>query len=87
MIARNLTTSSFRFFVTLSEAATGAVGVNYVTQPGTVTLSSDFTQTSGTLNFAVGETSKEVVVPVIRDASVESNETFLLLLLGLGLTH
>jgi methionine-rich copper-binding protein CopC len=76
-------TSGFHFFVTLSRAATSAVTVNYTTASGTATSGSDFTPASGTLTFAVGETVKEVVVPVVRDATQETSETFTLALSGL----
>src|SRR5207253_2499336 len=33
-------------------------------------------QRSGTITFAAGETSKTIVVPVIDDTTIESNETF-----------
>jgi hypothetical protein len=40
----------------------------------------DFATTVGTLNFAPGETSKVINVPLIDDGHVESSETFQLLL-------
>src|SRR5262249_41070832 len=49
--------------------------VNYATSDGTATAGSDYTATSGTLNFAAGETSKTFTVPISDDTSVEGNET------------
>ena len=45
------------FTVSLSAAATSAVSVNYATANGSATAA-DFTAANGTLNFAVGETSR-----------------------------
>lgn len=53
----------------------GAVSVNYATSNGTATAGSDYTATSGTLNFAAGETSKTFTVPIIDDTAVEGSET------------
>ena len=38
----------------------------------------DYTTTSGTLNFAVGDTTATVTVPIIADSADEYDETFLL---------
>jgi uncharacterized repeat protein (TIGR01451 family) len=50
--------------------------VDYATSDGTAQAGSDYTATSGTLNFAAGETSKNVTVPITDDNSVEAAETF-----------
>ncbi len=55
---------------------TTAFSVNYATESGTATTGSDFTSTSGTLNFASGETSKTITIPINNDSEVEANETF-----------
>src|SRR5262249_42554006 len=56
------------------------VSVNYATSDGTATAGSDYTASSGTLNFAVGETSKTFTVPIIDDTTVEGDETVNLML-------
>ena len=69
--------------------------VHYATSPGTALAGSDFTGTSGTLTFAAGETAKTIVVPILDDALVESDETFSVVLsapgggaaLGATITH
>lgn len=43
------------------------VSVSYASVNGTATAGSDYTATQGTLNFAVGETSKTITVPLIDD--------------------
>ncbi len=70
------TTSAFAFTVTLSEASSGTVTVNFATQDGTATAGSDYQAASGTLTFNPGETSKTVVVNVFGDNVVEQDETF-----------
>ena len=70
------------FTVTLSQAATGPVTVNYATANGTATAGSDYTALSGTLTFAAGETTKTITVPITGDTAVEANETFTISLAG-----
>ena len=74
------TDSTLDFVVTLDPAADGEVTVDYATQDGTATAGSDYTETSGTLTFDVGETSKTVSVPIIEDTTDDDGETFKLLL-------
>ncbi len=52
------------------------VGVAYATQDGTANAGEDYTQTTGTLVFAQGETVRNVWVPVLRDELLEGDETF-----------
>ncbi len=66
--------------VTLSSASALTVTVAYATSNGTATAGSDYTSTSGTLTFAVGETSKTINVPVLGDGLIEPNETYTLAL-------
>jgi Tol biopolymer transport system component len=60
--------------VTRTPGATGAATVSYTTLGGTATPGSEFTPTSGTLDFAPGEESKQFVVPVFNDALDEADE-------------
>lgn len=66
------------FTVSLSAPAGEPSSLNFATADGTATAGSDYLSTSGTLNFAVGDTSQTVVVPVQGDTLVEGNETFFL---------
>lgn len=69
--------------VTRTGGSTGAASVSYATANGTATAGSDFTSTSGTLNWADGDVGmKNIVVPITDDATVESSETFTVTLSG-----
>ncbi len=54
----------------------GAASVSYETVNGTATDAADYTATIGTINFAGGETTKTVSIPIIDDAEVEPTENF-----------
>jgi len=69
-------TSTARFNVTLSSAASTPVTVVYATANGTATSGSDYTAKSGTITFAPGETIKTIDVVVTADTQVETDETF-----------
>ena len=72
------------FTVTLSRPAARPVTVAYATADGTAQAGADYTAASGTLTFAVGETSKTVSIVVLDDAHDEGEETFTLLLSNLS---
>ena len=65
-----------KFEVTLSEAATAVVMVDYSTVDGTAVARSDYTTTSGTLSFEQGEERKTILVPTVQDATAEETEVF-----------
>ena len=68
--------SSITFTVTLDEAATATVTVDYTTSDGTADAGDDYTAKSGTLSFSAGETSKTISVAIEDDIENESDETF-----------
>ena len=68
------------FEVTLSRAVADTVTVDYATSDGTATAGEDYEETSGTLTFVPGETSKTVSVPVLNDSVSERAESFTLTL-------
>ncbi len=68
------------FTVTLSAPSGQAVSVNYATASGTATSGADFTSASGTLNFALGVTTRTITVPIVNDTLFEQSENFSLLL-------
>jgi hypothetical protein len=50
--------------------------VDYATVNGTATATSDFAAQTGTLVFAVGETSKTITIPLVDDATAEPSKSF-----------
>ena len=74
-------TTNLIFTVTLDQAATDPVSVDFVTGDGTATSAGgapDFQAVNGTVTFDPGETSKNVFVPIIGDTVPEGAETLTL---------
>jgi hypothetical protein len=68
---------SVRIYVSRTVSSAGAVSVSYATANGTATAGSDYTVTSGTLNWANGDTTdKYFDVPILNDNLYEDDETF-----------
>ncbi|MDP2882175.1 MAG: retention module-containing protein, partial [Azonexus sp.] len=63
------------FTVTRSGALDQPASVTYGTADGTAAAGSDYTASSGVLNFAAGETSKTVTVALNNDTIFEGPET------------
>ena len=68
--------TAISFTVTLDEAATGTVTVDYQTRDGTAEAGDDYTATSGTLTFGAGTTSQNLSVEIEDDIENEDDETF-----------
>lgn len=64
------------FTVRLTIVSDQAISVDYASSNGSAMAGSDYTAVSGTLNFAVGEISKVISVPINDDDIVEGNEAF-----------
>ncbi|HVG24683.1 MAG TPA: Calx-beta domain-containing protein, partial [Thermoanaerobaculia bacterium] len=59
----------------------GAASVHYFTFGGSSLENSDYTKTTGTLNWGDGDgAGKSITVPIVDDNSVEGNEDFLIIL-------
>lgn len=71
--------ASMSFTVTLTEATSQPVTIAYRTEDGSATAGEDYVATSGTLEFAPGQTSLTVSVPVLSNSETE-DETFTLVL-------
>lgn len=54
----------------------GPVSVSFATIAGSATAGSDFEATSGTVNFADGQTSQTITINILDDSDDEPNETF-----------
>ena len=70
--------------VRLSLPTTVPVGVDFATAPATASDGQDFTPTSGRLVIAAGETTATVTVPILDDATDETDETFTVALANPG---
>jgi len=57
-----------------------AMTINYATSNGSAEQPGDYINTSGSLQFAAGETFKSFVVPIVNDAVVERTENINLIL-------
>ena len=66
------------FEVTLDRPASEPVMVDYATADETATAGEDYRAASGTLELAVGETSKTIEVAVLADTEEEGEETLTL---------
>ncbi len=64
------------FTVTLGEATSETVSVDYATADGTAAAGADYTATSGTVRFSPGTTSQALAVAIADDIENESDETF-----------
>ncbi|MFM6224184.1 MAG: Calx-beta domain-containing protein [Dolichospermum sp.] len=61
--------------LTRSNGSDGAVSVRINLTNGTATAPSDYNNTAITVNFANGETSKTVTIPIVNDSQFETDET------------
>jgi hypothetical protein len=69
--------TNFVFAINLSAASNQQVTVNFATANGTATTANnDYLAFSGILTFAPGDTTKFVTIPVVGDTTVETDETF-----------
>jgi hypothetical protein len=75
VVAENVAGSQALVNVSLSRAHSETVTVNYATANGTAIADEDYTEASGTLTFAPGDTSEHIIVPIINDTVDELDET------------
>jgi glucose/arabinose dehydrogenase len=54
----------------------GAASIDYRTVDASAKAGSDYTAVSGRLNFASGDTSKSIIIPILNDTIAEGNENF-----------
>ena len=70
-------TQTATFTVSLSRAVSQDVAVSFATSDGTATFAGgDYSQASGTLVFAAGQTTRTINVTVAGDTADENDETF-----------
>jgi hypothetical protein len=75
IIEGNSGTKNLIFTVTRT-GGTAAFSVDYATADATASAGQDYAATSGTLQFAVGDTAKTVAVAITGDTIAEPNEYF-----------
>jgi hypothetical protein len=69
-------TRNAAFTVSLSARSGKTITLTYATADNSAIGGSDYVGTFGSLQFAPGETSRSILVPVKGDTTVEANETF-----------
>jgi hypothetical protein len=69
-------TTAYTFTVSLSRASSKQVSVRFATADGSAVAGVAYVRSSGTLNFARGQTRKSVTVLVKGDATYEPDESF-----------
>ena len=79
-VATEGTDANLSFTVTLRPKPVESMTVAYATSDGTATAGSDYTTTSGTLTFNVGQSQKTIQVPITNDTVADSGETLTLTL-------
>ena len=72
------------FAVTLTNAVTGNVTVQYVLVAGTATSGVDYTYTGGTATITAGSTGTTIAITTIEDAIYEGTESFQIILSNVG---
>src|SRR4030095_6441056 len=72
----NSGTSSATFTVSLSNASSQTITVNYATADNTASAGSDYVSTSGTLTFTPEQLTQTIAVTVTGDTTFEPTETF-----------
>ena len=83
LLEGNSGTTAFVFTVSLSNASSQAITVNFATADGSATLAdSDYQGGAGSVTFAPGTTSQTITVLVNGDTKFEPDETFTVNLSG-----
>jgi hypothetical protein len=80
----NAGTSPAVFTVTLSNVSGKPILLQYTTADGSATAGSDYASTTGTVSIAAGVLSTTIPILVNGDTFSESNETFVVNLIGAG---
>jgi beta-glucanase (GH16 family) len=69
-------TTQFVFTITLDQASTKTVTVNYSTVEGSAKATEDFITQTQTVSFAPNEIQKTIIIPVVADDMKEMDEDF-----------
>jgi Calx-beta domain-containing protein len=66
--------------VSRTNADLGAASVHFATADDSATAGADYTAAAGDLDFAAGETSKTIIIPILNDKIAEGPEVFTVVL-------
>lgn len=72
----NSGTTQFAFTISLSQATSKTVSVNYATAEGSAKANEDFIASAQTVTFQPNETSKTILIPVVGDDIKEGDDDF-----------
>ena len=70
--------SQLTFEVTLSSSSQSVVTAEYNTSDATARAGQDYNAASGTVSFAAGSTSQQIIVEILNDSDDEEDEQFLI---------
>ena len=65
--------------VTRTGNTSDVLNLQYATSQGTAAATTDYTSISGSLNFAAGEVTKNIAIPIVNDSMDEADESLLLI--------
>ncbi len=81
----DVTTVNLVFDISMSNQSDANVSFNYTSADGTATIANnDYTLTSGSHTLIPGQTTKQILVPIIGDCVIEPNEIFGMILSSLN---
>ncbi len=72
----NSGTTSVKFTVTLNAIPKQAASIDFVTVAGNAVPGKDYTTTTGKVNFAIGQKTADIFIPIIGNLIDEPNKTF-----------
>ena len=72
------------FEIQLSRSYNQTISLDYTTKDGSAIEGADYTAQSGSLTFYAGQTTKSVSVPIIADTTIETSESFSLVVTPTG---
>ncbi|WP_083468781.1 Calx-beta domain-containing protein [Nostoc piscinale] len=78
VVEGNTNPQTVTYNVTLSNASSQTITVQYATANGSAIAGSDYTATTGTLTFNPGVTSQVINIPILNDSVNEANKTLIL---------
>ena len=80
VVNENVVAGFKEILVSRTGTTNSSVSVDYYTGEGTATAGLDYTNVSGAISFAPGETLKSIFIPIINDTLIEPTETVLVFL-------